>query len=296
MTGLQQRLSGYGPPLVLGPSLGTSHAVWEPQLPVLARTHRVLRWDLPGHGGAPAGVAAGVLPGDGSATVAQLAGLVLRLADGHGWRRFAYAGISLGGAVGLHLAVHSPERLSALALVCSSARFGDPAAWRERAALVRVHGTEPLVAATAARWFSANATAAGATAGDATAEAEPDAAGPGPAATAVTDPDLPGRLLDDLRSADPHGYAACCDALGAYDLRGGLPYVTAPTLVVSGLDDPATPPAHARELARGIPGAELTEVPRGAHLANVDRPQPVTAALHAHFAAYTDDGGRHGRP
>ena len=92
------------PPLMLGPSIGTSQAVWEPQLPALALTHRNLRWDLPGHGGSPADA----LPTDGSATIADLAALVLDLADTHNWERFAYAGISIGGAVGLHLAAHHP--------------------------------------------------------------------------------------------------------------------------------------------------------------------------------------------
>ncbi|WP_306330579.1 alpha/beta fold hydrolase, partial [Streptomyces venezuelae] len=106
---------GHGAPLILGPSLGTSLAVWEPQLDELARQHRVLRFDLPGHGRSPA---------PGPDTVAGLAELVLALADRQGWDRFHYAGISLGGAIGAHLAVHRPERVASLAVVCSSARFG----------------------------------------------------------------------------------------------------------------------------------------------------------------------------
>src|SRR5215470_16214821 len=94
------------PALILGPSLGTSLAVWEPSLPELARTHQVLRFDLPGHGGSPASV----LPA-GTTTVADLARLVLDLADHHGWQRFAYAGVSLGGAIGAHLALHQPDRV-----------------------------------------------------------------------------------------------------------------------------------------------------------------------------------------
>lgn len=76
------------PPLILGPSLGTSLAVWDPQVPALARGHRVIRWDLPGHGGTPASL----LPEDG--TVEDLARAVLALADALGAERFAYAGIS----------------------------------------------------------------------------------------------------------------------------------------------------------------------------------------------------------
>ncbi|MFD1934942.1 4-carboxymuconolactone decarboxylase [Nonomuraea mangrovi] len=234
-----------GRPIILGPSLGTSLRVWEPQVAALARRHRVLRYDLPGHGGsAPASVTG----------VADLAELVLRLADHHGWDRFHYAGISLGGAVGAHLALHHPGRIRTLTLVCSSARFGEPEGWRERAALVRTRGTAPLLEATAARWFAGE---------------------PVPA------------LLDDLAAADPESYAACCDALAGYDLRAGLPKIGAPALVIAGRADPATPPAHARELADGLPDATLVELPRAAHLANVDRPEPVTAALDTHLGRAT---------
>lgn len=257
-----------GPPdapvLLLGPSLGTSLAVWDAQAAALARHHRVVRWDLPGHGGTPAGV----LPtAPGATTVADLADLVLALADRLGAERFGYAGISLGGAVGAHLAVHHPERINGLALVCSSARFGASEAWRERAALVRAEGTGPLAAATATRWFT-----------------------PGFATTPTA-----GRLLADLRAADPDGYAACCDALAAHDLRDALGRITAPTLVVAGRADPATPPAHSRELADGIPGAGLLELAGAAHLAPAERPQAVLTALLDHFGAPAEDDGRHAR-
>ncbi|KUL46076.1 3-oxoadipate enol-lactone hydrolase [Streptomyces sp. NRRL F-4489] len=251
-----------GPPgapvLLLGPSLGTSLRVWDGQTAVLARRHRVVRWDLPGHGGTPAGVLPDPVPG--ATTVADLAALVLELADHLGAARFAYAGISLGGAVGAHLAAHHPERVTALALLCTSARFGEPGGWRERAALVRARGTGALVPTAPDRWFT-------------------PAFRTGPAAGAAAG------LLDDLRTADPAGYAACCDALAGHDLRAALARITAPTLVVAGRADRATPPAHARELADGIPGATLLELAGAAHLAPVEQPRAVRTALHAHFTA-----------
>ncbi|OEU88032.1 3-oxoadipate enol-lactone hydrolase [Streptomyces abyssalis] len=257
-----------GRPMILGPSLGTSLAVWEPQLPALIRTHRVLRWDLPGHGASPAEPMAGssseLIPCDGTATVAHLAELVLRAADAQGWDEFAYAGVSLGGAVGLHLAVHHPERLTALSLVCSSARFGEPAAWRERAAAVRAHGTESMIASRPGVWFA------------------PDFEGT-PHGTA---------LIEDLRCTAAAGYAACCDALAAFDLRGQLAEVTVPTLAVAGRLDPATPPAHAREIADGIPGAALVEVAGAAHLANAECPDAVTSALLVHHDGLPGPGER----
>jgi pimeloyl-ACP methyl ester carboxylesterase len=126
------------PPLVLGPSLGTSTAVWEPHVPALAGRFRVLRFDLPGHGGSPTAVLPD--PAPGRTTVGHLASLVLAVAAHHGWGRFHYAGVSLGGAVGAHLAAHRPDSVASLALVCSSAHFGAAPPWHERAALVRQRG------------------------------------------------------------------------------------------------------------------------------------------------------------
>jgi 3-oxoadipate enol-lactonase/4-carboxymuconolactone decarboxylase len=233
------------PPLLLGPSLGTSYALWDKVAPELAVAHRVVRWDLPGHGGSPAEL---IGPG---ATVGDLADLVLALADTLGIERFAYAGVSLGGAVGLHLAVHHPRRVTSLAVICSSAHFGGERPWRERAERVRREGLQWLVESAGDRWF----------AGDFT---------------------VPG-LVRDHREADPEAYAACCDALAAFDLTDRLPGIGAPTLLVAGREDPATPPAHLRQIADAVPGAALAELPGASHLAPAQCPEAVLAALRTHF-------------
>ncbi|WP_106400994.1 bifunctional 3-oxoadipate enol-lactonase/4-carboxymuconolactone decarboxylase PcaDC [Actinocorallia populi] len=250
---LHHRLDGpeHGAPLILGPSLGTSLEVWKHQVDALARRHRVLRFDLPGHGGSATDPAAD--------TVERLARLVLELADAQGWETFHYAGISLGGAIGAALAASRPERVSSLAMICSSARFGTAESWLERAALVREKGMAPMVAGSPGRWF----------------------AGPHDEA-----------LVAGISSVDPEGYAACCSALAGYDLRERLGRITCPTLVLAGRDDVATPPAHARELADGIADAALTEVPRAGHLAPVDQPEAVTTALLNHLGMAHSSGMR----
>lgn len=251
--GLHHQVTGAAtaPPLLLGPSLGTSLTLWDSHVPTLARSHRVVRWDLPGHGGSSA-----ELLSEG-ATVADLGRLVLQLADSLDVGQFAYAGVSLGGAVGTWLAVHHPERLTSLTVICSSARFGEPEGWRERARRVRAEGMAAVATSAPDRWFT----------------------------SAFRDSAAARALLADLNATDPRGYAACCDALATFDLRAQLPGVVAPTLVVAGRADPSTPVAHARLLADMIPGAALTEVPSASHLANVERPSPVLAALLSHLTA-----------
>jgi 3-oxoadipate enol-lactonase/4-carboxymuconolactone decarboxylase len=233
------------PPLLLGPSLGTSLALWDKVAPELSITHRVVRWDLPGHGGSGADL---IGPG---ASVGDLAGLVLALADSLGVERFAYAGVSLGGAVGLHLAVHHPERVSSLAVICSSAHFNGSKPWEERAERVRREGLDRLAESADARWFTSGFT-------------------------------VP-ELVRDHRDADPEAYAACCDALAAFDLRDRLDGISAPTLLIAGRQDPATPPAHLREIADAVPGATLVELPGASHLAVAQCPEAVLTALRAHL-------------
>ncbi|MGQ4385846.1 bifunctional 3-oxoadipate enol-lactonase/4-carboxymuconolactone decarboxylase PcaDC [Streptomyces sp. SAS_270] len=233
------------PPLLLGPSLGTSLALWDQVAPELSISHRVVRWDLPGHGGSAAGL---IGPG---ASVGDLADLVLALADSLGIGQFAYAGVSLGGAVGLHLAVHHPERLSSLAVICSSAHFNGSKPWEERAAAVRAGGLATLVESANSRWFTGGFT-------------------------------VP-RLVEDQRTADPDAYAACCDALAAFDLRDRLPEIAARTLLIAGREDRATPPPHLREIADAVPGATLVELPGASHLAPAQCPAAVLTALRAHL-------------
>lgn len=240
------------PVVVMGPSLGTTVELWAPQVPALARGWRVIRYDLRGHGGSE------VVPGP--CTVADLADDVLALLDRLGVERFAYAGISLGGAVGTALALRAADRVASLALVCTSARFGDPRQWRERAALVRAEGsTASVVTLIPGRWFTVGF-----------AERAP----------AVVE-----AILAEARANDPEGTAACCDALAAFDARDRLAEIAAPTVVVAAELDPSTPPDDGRVLADGIPGARFVLIPGAAHLAPVERAEDVTAVLVEHLEA-----------
>jgi 3-oxoadipate enol-lactonase len=244
MTAPHHRFDGPedAPVLVLGPSIGTTMDLWEPQLAELTVNHRVLRYDLPGHGGSD------VLHG----TIADIAGAVTALLDTLGLERVAYGGVSLGGAVGTTLALEYPERIGSLILCCTSARFGDPVAWRDRAAKVRAGGLEPLADMFVGRWFT-------------------------PAYTETA------FAREMLTKVDAEGYAACCEALAAFDARDRLGEVLAPTLVIAGAQDVATPLDHAETLAQGIRGAELVVVPGAAHLANLERPEAVTHAMLRHL-------------
>ena len=238
------------PVLVLGNSLGTTRELWDPQLDVLGRRFRLLRYEHRGHGGSPAP--------PGPYAISDLGADVLALLDVFEVATAYYAGVSLGGMVGMWLAANAPGRIQALALCCTSACLQPAQLWLDRAAAVRSDGLGSISKQVVGRWFTAAY----------------ETAHPGTVARFVT------TLEQDVA---PEGYAGCCDAIAAMDLRPLLGSVTAPTLVLAGAEDPATPPWHGAVIASAIPGARLRVIRGAAHLANVSAAAQFTVTLLAHL-------------
>ncbi|HEY7604354.1 MAG TPA: alpha/beta fold hydrolase [Gaiellaceae bacterium] len=187
------------------------------------------------------------------ATVEALAEDVLELATTAGLDRFSFCGLSLGAMVGMRLALSAPERIDRLVLACTSARFGAPAEWKARASLVGACGMQAVAADALEKWFT-----------------------PGFEDRA--------RFLEMQLAASPDDYALGLEAIGRFDARDEIASIEAPTLVVAGADDTATPPADGGYLARRIPDADLVVLPGAAHLANVERADAFNAVLLAHLA------------
>ncbi|MEH0473761.1 4-carboxymuconolactone decarboxylase [Streptomyces hayashii] len=248
---LQYRFDGpeEAPVLILGPSLGTTWHMWDRQVPELAQQWRVLRFDLPGHGGAPAYPAG---------SVADLAARLLATLDGLGVQRFGYAGCAFGGAVGVELALRHPERVASLALIAASPRFGTADEFRQRGVIVRTNGLDPIARTSPDRWFTSGFAAA--------------------------QPAITEWAVQMVRTTDPGCYIAACEALAAFDVRAEIGRVGAPTLVLVGSDDQVTGPAEARTLVAGIPDARLAVVPGASHLVPVEQPAAVTDLLVRHFS------------
>jgi 3-oxoadipate enol-lactonase len=95
-------------------------------------------------------------------------------------------------------------------------------------------------------------------------------------------PDTVAKLRATLADTPPEGYAGCCDAIAGMDLLDAIESVQAPTLVIAGRQDPATPPAHAERIAERIHGSRL-ELVDAAHLANIELADSVTALTLAHL-------------
>jgi 3-oxoadipate enol-lactonase len=232
---LHHVIEGDGPPLVLSSSLGTTHRMWDPNVEDLARRYRVVRYDHPGHGATPAG----------PRTLEGLARPVLALLDSLGIERVTFCGLSLGGMVGMWLALHQPERLERLVLCCTAPRFGPSEQWLERAAVVRANGLEAIADTVLGRWFTPRFS------GDRE----------------------PWRAM--LASTSPEGYARCCEAIAATDLRPQLATIRVPTSVILGRHDPVID-EESRLLLAGI--GVVTEL-EAAHLANIEQPDAFVEAV-----------------
>lgn len=239
------------PVVVLSNSLGTTHTMWDPQVPALGEHFRVVRYDTRGHGSSP-------VP-QGPCSIDDLADDLLALLDRLGVERAHVVGLSLGGMTAMRLAARHPERVDRLVVLCTSALLGPAQGWLDRAATVRAEGTGAVADAVVTRWYT-----------PAFAAAHPERV---EAAKAM------------VASVAPEGYAACCEAIAEMDLTADLPDITAPTLAIAGADDPATPPEHLERIAGAVKAGRLLVVPQAAHLASQEQPDVVTQAVLEHLTA-----------
>ncbi|MFF8186812.1 alpha/beta fold hydrolase [Microbacterium sp. NPDC016588] len=240
------------PLVVLGPSLGTSTILWEDVVPLLADDYRVAAWDLPGHGAGP--VTAGPF------TVADLADAVAAAVPDE---TFLYAGVSLGGATGLELALRHGARLRAAAIVASGAKLGDAESWTARAAQARMQSTSSLIIGSAQRWFAPESMA--------------------------RRPELSGRLLHALQDADDESYARCCEALAAYDVRSSLGEIGVPVLAAWGEFDAVAPEEKAVEIASGVAHGRTVRIDDAGHLPPAEQPEAVASVLRSFFATVSGE-------
>ena len=229
------------PALVMGHSLASDMQSWDAVAARLRERYRVIRFDARGHGASTLDASARGI----DFSIALLAHDTLAVADAAGAARFHHVGVSIGGMIGMWLARHAADRLNRLVLSNTAARL--PAqVWAERMEAVRAAGVTTQVEATLQRWFTPAFHAAG-------------------SATIA-------RARDTFMRVDPDGYLGCAAAIRDMDQRAALPFISTPTLVITGRFDPSTPPELGREIAANIPGADCLELPL-AHMPQLEQPE-----------------------
>jgi len=237
------------PVLVLANSLGTSLAMWESALPLLAGAHRVLRYDLRGHG--LTSCTPGVDPP--AATIARRCEDLVALLDALGIGRVRFAGVSIGGMVGQRFGAEHPERVEALALCATSNVIGPASRWDQRIQAVNAGGLAAIADGVVGGWFTER--------------------------MRREEPDVVAGFATMLQRTPVEGYVEGCRAVRDADLRADDARIRARTLVVSGAEDPTTTPERGAELARAIPGARCAVVDGAAHIIPAEQPAALARTL-----------------
>ena len=240
---LEYRLDGpaEAPVLVLSNSLGTTWQMWQPQMADFTQHFRVLRYNTRGHGGS-ALTAGGI-------TLDSLGQDVIALLDRLDIARAFFCGISLGGMTGMWLNRHAPARFERIVVANTAAKIGEAQGWLQRAATVRQQGMAPVASTAADRWFTP--------------------------AYRTQNPGTVQWLIDDLADTPTDGYAACCEALAAADLRHDVAAMLRPMLAIAGADDPVTSVQDAEWLAAEAKQTSCIVLP-ASHLSNVACPFEFT--------------------
>jgi 3-oxoadipate enol-lactonase len=240
--------AAHGFPLVLSSSLGTTAKMWSPQLARLGDDHSMITYDHRGHGRSAAPVGPYGLDDLGQDVLDLLDFLSIGSAD--------FVGLSLGGMVGMWLALNAPARIRRLALLCTYAEVTAPEMFRNRAALVRNEGTKSIVDNSIKRWFTHG--------------------------FRKENPVLVRRFEANLEAVSDEGYASCCEAIATMSINSRLDEIDVPTLVVAGTQDTGATPRLVHALAESIPGSRF-EMVDAAHLASVEQAKLVNSLLVDHF-------------
>lgn len=237
------------PLIALIHGLGLSRRLWDAHIPALSERHRVLNYDLYGHGdSAP-------LPRE--ATLSLYSDQLARLMDHLSLDRAAVVGFSIGGMINRRFALDHPERLSALVILNSPHDRGkEPQkAVEARAATVRDQGAMATMDAALARWFTPEFLAS-----------RPDAIGQVKAWRQQAD-------------ADSYAGAAWVLAAGVTELIRPSPPIRAPALIMTCENDSGSTPAMSEAIAAEIDGAFLTIVPHLKHLGLMEAPEAFTGPV-----------------
>lgn len=242
------------PTLLLLNSIGTDMGLWDRTIPHLISGFSVLRMDTRGHGASDAP--------DGDYSLCDLALDALAVMDSASAKQVAVAGVSLGGMVAMELALAAPERVTALALICTSAEM-DPIAWAERVTKVRAEGTTAIADLAMDRFLS-----------------------PG---FIDANPELSQSIRRGLTWMADAGYAGAGAAIRDMQLISRIAAIKVPTLVVVGDNDVSTPSAgHGDRIKKAIPAAGLAHL-SSAHLAPVEAPVELASLLRAFLLPRPED-------
>lgn len=232
------------PAIVLAHALGMDANMWLPQIATLEQHYDVIRYDLRGHGKSSVTT--------GPYTLSQLGNDVIDLIDGLALNKVVFCGLSIGSGIAQWLALNAPQRLSAIVLCNSAAKFGVAEIWDQRIAAVVAGGMAGFVENFIDRGFSP--------------------------AFRNANPQLIASLHQQFIGCSAEGYVAACAAARELDFTDRLRSISLPTAIIAGSKDTSTTLKDARYLQSQIVGSTLFEIP-GAHISNIEAVTDFNQAL-----------------
>ncbi len=240
-----------GPWVMLSHGLATDLTMWDELTDTLKDRYRVLRYDARGHGNsaAPAGdYALNLLVEDAVAVL-----------DALDAKQTHFAGLSMGGMIGLGLLINHPHRMKSV-VIADSRHTTTPEftkAWLDRIAIVRKSGVEAVVESTVSRWSSAG--------------------------LAERNPAAVARMTAMIRGTSANGYCGCAAALARLNYGSRLGEINAPTLVICGDEDHGAPPENSRQMSTMIKGSRFVEIKQAGHISNIEQPAIFNQAAGSFF-------------
>lgn len=241
---------GSGPPLLLVHGFPLDHAMWSGQIGELAKEFRVIAPDLRGFGQSEVTT--------GTVTMQQYADDLAKLLDALGVNEpVAFCGLSMGGYIAWQFVARHRNKLGAL-IVADSRAVADnekaAAGRKETADKVEKEGSKVVADAMLAKLFPAGEIERGA---------------PFVKATQAV-----------MLAAPPEGVAAALRGMAERpDFTSELPKIDVPTLIICGEEDAIAPPAEMQAIAKAIPGAKYVGIAGAGHMAPLEKPAEVNAAI-----------------
>lgn len=179
----------------------------------------------------------------------DLADDLTALLDALQLRQAHVVGLSMGGSTAIVFAARRPDRVAALVLADTTAWYGPqaPQVWEERARSVLATPRQRQIPFQVERWFT----------------------------DVFRRRDVPvvNRVVNVFLRTDSVAHAEACRALGAMDSRELLGDIVAPTLVITGVEDAATPPEMGRLVADGVQHGQARTLDGLRHLSLVEAPE-----------------------
>jgi 3-oxoadipate enol-lactonase len=225
---------------MLSHGLATDLTMWDELTAALKNRYRVLRYDARGHGASAAPA--------GDYSLDQLVDDAAGILDALDVKQTHFAGLSMGGMIGLGMLIKHPRRMKS-AVIADSRHTTTPEftkAWLDRIAAVRTGGMEAVVASTVSRWSSAG--------------------------LAERNPSAIARMETMVRRTSANGYCGCAAALARLNYGSRLGEINAPTLVICGDEDHGAPPDNSRQMSSMIAGSRFLEIKQAGHISNIEQP------------------------